>query len=348
MFQPPYGKPWLLYGLLGGSLALNILMVLDKDDPPVSPSTSATAAEHASAEALPDVTPDGPTTASETSSEPASASTDAGSITQDGAQSPPPPGEWQVVEARVKHSLARTFQEAVSREHADALSAVYARLFMWDLDMRRDLQQGDKVRVAWRLNDEGKVEVLAASFRSRKFSKTLTAYRWTMPGDRFPSYWRGDGTEAAFRLANGPLRDYDQITSLLKDRPTHQGMDFKTPVGTPTYSPHSGTVTRVNWSWAGNGNCVEVKFADGIVAKFLHLSELKVSAGAHVQPGQVIALTGNTGRSTAPHLHYQVERNGQVIDPVDYHGTERRAISSAAMPSFLEEVDRLSTLLLGS
>jgi murein DD-endopeptidase MepM/ murein hydrolase activator NlpD len=344
MFQPPYGKPWLLYGLLGGSLALNILMVLDKDDSPVSPSQSVSSADVVSADVLPDVAPDGSTTSTESTPEPASALTDAGPVTQ-GA---PAPGEWRVVEARVKHSLARTFQEAVSGDHADALSAVYARLFMWDLDMRRDLQQGDKVRVAWRLNEEGKVDVLAASFRSRKFSKTLTAYRWTMPGDNFPSYWRGDGTEASFRLTNGPLRDYEQITSLLKDRPTHEGMDFKTPVGTPTYAPQAGTVTRVNWNWEGNGNCVEVKFADGVVAKFLHLSELKVSAGAHVQPGQVLALTGNTGRSTAPHLHYQVERSGRVLDPVDYHGTDRRTINSAAMPSFLEEVDRLSTLLLGS
>jgi murein DD-endopeptidase len=330
MMQPPYGKPWLLYGLLGGSLALNVLMTLDK--PPTEPTAAAAEAHTEVAPALPAVD----------NVDVAVNDVDV-DVDVDVA-----PGEWRVVEARVRHSLARTFQDAVGGEHADALSAVYARLFMWDLDMRRDLQQGDKVRVAWRLNEEGSVEVLAASFRSRKFAKTLTAYRWTRPGDDFPSYWRADGVESSFRLKSGPLQDYEQITSLLKDRPSHQGMDFKAPVGTPIRSPHTGTVSRVNWNWAGNGNCVEVQFSDGVTAKFLHLSELKVTAGAHIQPGQVIALTGNTGRSTAPHLHYQLERGSETLDPVDYHGTERRQLGSDIMPAFLAEAERLSGLLLGA
>lgn len=344
MLQPPYGKPWLLYGLLGGSIALNLLIIFDRPATVAPPAEVATATAEAPA-AVPAVDPQ-PTALATVAETPSAAVPTAAPL-------PDVPAavnlsEWQVTEARVEHSLARTFQNAVGGEHADALSAVYARLFMWDINMRRDLQQGDKVRVAWRLDDEGMVEVLAASFRSRKFGKTLTAYRWTMPGDRYPSYWRADGTEASFRLQNSPLQDYEQVTSLLKDRPTHQGMDFKAPVGTPIRSPQVGRVTRVNWNWAGNGNCVEVEFADNTIAKFLHLSELKVSAGAHVQPGQVLALTGNTGRSTAPHLHYQLERDGRIVDPIDYHGTERRTISSTAMPDFLTEVERLNSMLLGT
>lgn len=342
MIQPPYGKPWLLYGLLGGSLALNILMAIDSDEAPSAPTPTTEIAD-----ADPAPTADANAGAS-TDADPVAALDDTPAAEDATDDTPAAPGEWQVVEAKVKHSLARTFQDAVGGEHADALSAVYARLFMWDLDMRRDLQKGDKVRVAWRLDGEGKVEVLAASFRSRKFAKTLSAYRWTMPGDAYASYWRSDGQEASLRLTNSPLDDYEQITSLLKDRPSHQGMDFKTPVGTPVRASRSGTVSRINWSWAGNGNCVEVKFDDGTIAKYLHLSELKVNELAHVQPGQVIALTGNTGRSTAPHLHYQVEQNGKIVDPIDYHGTERRQLPSGAMPAFLEEAERLSAMLLGT
>jgi len=343
MIQPPYGKPWLLYGLLGGSLALNFLMVLEQDREPAAAPVAAdtTPAASAAVAATPGAAPG-------TDAEPALDTPDAEQPPAADVTATPAPGEWRIVEARVEHSLARTFKSAVGGDHADALSATYARLFMWDIDMRRDLQKGDKVRVAWRLSDDDKVEVLAASFRSRKFGKTLTAYRWTAPGDTYPSFWRADGVESALRLKGSPLRDYEQITSLLKDRPSHEGMDFKAPVGTPIYTPRAGTVTRVNWNWAGNGNCAEVRYSDGSVAKFLHLSELKVTAGANVQPGQVIALTGNTGRSTAPHLHYQVERAGKIVDPVEYHGTERRNLPTDVMPAFLQEAERLSTLLLGS
>ena len=336
MIQPPLGKPWLLYALLGSSLALNLLMVSDKDTPAdagdpvaeVSDVPSGVAAEATAA-----------------------ADAEAGA----GLEAPPVDAEvevtdavdlgtWQSLEARVEHSLARTFQKN-GGEHADALSAVYARLFMWDIDLRRDLQKGDKVRVLWRLDESGKVEIAAAKLRSRKYGKTLTAYRWQAPGDEYTSYWRSDGVEASLRLKNSPLASYEQITSLLKDRPTHRGMDFKTPVGTPTRTPKAGTVTRVNWNWAANGNCVEVQFDDGTLAKYLHLDELKATAGARVQPGQVVALTGNTGRSTAPHLHYQLDRGKKNIDPIDYHGTERRRLTDEVTATFKVEVERLNAML---
>jgi len=147
-------------------------------------------------------------------------------------------------------------------------------------------------------------------------------------------------------MRNTPIEEYERITSLPEDRPTPAGMDFKTPVGTPVRTPKSGQVTRVNWKFAGNGNCVEIRLNDGTIAKYLHLSELKVSAGARVQAGQVIALSGNTGRSTAPHLHYQLEKpNGRIIDPVDYHGTERRQIPPELMPAFRQEMQRMDALL---
>ena len=173
----------------------------------------------------------------------------------------------------------------------------------------------------------------------------MAAYRWQAPGDAFTSYWQEDGTEVPYRLQDGPLQDYEQITSLLKDRPSHAGMDFKTPVGTPVVSPKAGTVARVNWNWNANGNCVEVKHDDGAVIKYLHLSESRVSVGDRVGKGDVIALTGNTGRSTAPHLHYQVEKAGKVLDPLEYHGTVRRRVEGQTLQSLMTETGRLDAIL---
>ena len=111
-------------------------------------------------------------------------------------------------------------------------------------------------------------------------------------------------------------------------------MDFKAPVGSPVVTPKAGTVTRVNWNTRPNGNCIEIRFADGTLAKFLHLEETSVRPNQHVRAGQRIATSGNTGRSTAPHLHYQLDRGRRTIDPVKYHGTTQRSLSQAEMASF--------------
>ena len=84
-----------------------------------------------------------------------------------------------------------------------------------------------------------------------------------------------------------------------------------------------------------------MRFDDGTVAKFLHLSAVKVRRGARVKAGEVIALTGNTGRSTAPHLHYQLERGPRTVDPVDYHGTLQRRLSPAETASLRAQVAAL-------
>lgn len=235
-------------------------------------------------------------------------------------------GEWSALGGPVDQSLARTFQ-GLAGEDGDALVSVFTRLFVWDLDMRRDLQRGDAVAVVWRKAPDGLPEVAAGRLDAKKLGRVLEAYRWQAPGDQFPSYWHLDGSEAPLRLKNGPLKTYEQITSLLKDRPTHKGMDFKTPVGTEVVTPKAGKVTRVNWNWTANGNCIEIEYEDGVLAKFLHLSENRVSEGQHVGAGQVVALSGNTGHSTAPHLHYQLDRGGKTLDPLDYHGTERRSLT---------------------
>jgi murein DD-endopeptidase MepM/ murein hydrolase activator NlpD len=253
---------------------------------------------------------------------------------------------WKVTEAKVSHSLSRTFTQAVGSD-GPALSAVFARLFVWDVDLRRDLLAGDRVEVLWRKDADDKVEIAAARLHTARHGKTLSAFRWQLPGDAHASYWAEDGTEAALRLENSPMNIYEQITALLKDRPTHAGMDFKADTGTPVVSPFDGKVTRINWHWRGNGNCVEVRYADGVMAKFLHLSEIQVKVGQTVSAGETLALSGNTGRSTAPHLHYQVERRGHVVDPVDYHGTSRRQLSSAAMKRFSREMTRLEGLMGG-
>jgi murein DD-endopeptidase MepM/ murein hydrolase activator NlpD len=339
MLQPPYGKPWLLYGILGCSLALNLVLALDRDDPtlpaeaavaPVAPSAQVEASPVAEVAAAPTGASPAPMVDEEMPVVPRDVAADA--------------AQWNIATGKVSSTLSSTFRAAVG-DDGSALSAVYSRLFVWDLDLRRDLRKGDRIDVAWNRAPDDTIEVLAARLHSSKHGRTFAAYRWQAPGDAFTSYWQEDGTEVPYRLQNPPLRDYQQITSLLKDRPTHQGMDFKAPVGTPVVAPFDAQVTRANWNWKSNGNCVELRYPDGAMAKFLHLSEHRVEPGDTVKAGDIIALVGNTGRSTAPHLHYQVEVGSKIVDPLEYHGTVRRKVQGSSMGSLQKEIARQDAVL---
>lgn len=344
-YEPPGGLPWGLYALSGSSLLLNAVLVTRwmmapvpaaQDCAPheIHQAAAAVAPEPAAirAEALAEV---GEHVAAEPVQEEPLADVDTPAV-----PAPALPTGARTIKLTVHHSLARTFQDGVP-ETGPELAAKVARLFVWDLDLRRDLQAGDVVSVVWS-GEADNLEIEAARYESKKLG-VLEAYRFKAPGDDYASWWTPEGTEVARRLQASPLDDYEQITSLLKDRPRHRGMDFKTPVGTPVTSPKAGSVVRTDWNVANNGNCVEVAFTDGTLARFLHLSDTKVKAGDRVTADMVVGLSGNTGHSTAPHLHYELERNEKVVDPVTYHGVSQRSLSERA--GFSELVARLQPSL---
>jgi murein DD-endopeptidase MepM/ murein hydrolase activator NlpD len=97
----------------------------------------------------------------------------------------------------------------------------------------------------------------------------------------------------------------------------HEGIDVTAPMGSPIEAPAGGVVTDAGWE-SGYGNTVIIDHGYGIVTKFAHASKLLVRAGQHVSRGQRIALVGNTGLATGPHLHYEVHVNGRPVDPLKY------------------------------
>lgn len=97
----------------------------------------------------------------------------------------------------------------------------------------------------------------------------------------------------------------------------HQGIDFVAAYGSPVYATASGTVIKAEWE-PGYGNHVIVDHGYSIETLYAHLSEMKVESGDRLDPHQIIGYLGNTGRSSGPHLHYSVFRNGQQVDPKKY------------------------------
>ena len=97
----------------------------------------------------------------------------------------------------------------------------------------------------------------------------------------------------------------------------HQGQDITVKTGTPIYAPADGIVKRAYYA-GGFGNHIKLQHGAGYTTLYAHLSKIKVKHGQKVKRGDIIGLTGNTGRSTAPHLHYEIHHNGKPQNPLDY------------------------------
>ncbi|MFN7130439.1 MAG: M23 family metallopeptidase [Myxococcales bacterium] len=102
---------------------------------------------------------------------------------------------------------------------------------------------------------------------------------------------------------------------VLGEERLHRGVDLSVPIGTTVRAAAAGTV-RVARESKVNGRMVVVDHGDGMRTSYLHNDELLVKRGDRVARGDAIALSGNTGRTTGPHLHYQVELAGEVVDPL--------------------------------
>ncbi|MEX6507929.1 M23 family metallopeptidase [Jiella sp. M17.18] len=106
----------------------------------------------------------------------------------------------------------------------------------------------------------------------------------------------------------------------------HTGIDYAEPEGTVVHATAPGTVTRAGPA-SGYGNLVEIDHGDGISTRYGHLSRIDVVAGQKIAKGERIGAVGSTGRSTGPHLHYEVRRDGAPIDPQDFYRIGSRIAS---------------------
>ncbi|MCF6169855.1 MAG: M23 family metallopeptidase [Bacteroidales bacterium] len=105
---------------------------------------------------------------------------------------------------------------------------------------------------------------------------------------------------------------------IYKVKKFHAGVDFSAPQGTPIYSTGTGVVIKTRRSKRGYGNTIEIDHGYGYQTFYAHVKEFKVKKGEKVKRGQIIATVGNTGKSTAPHLHYEVRKNKRTVNPIYY------------------------------
>lgn len=109
-----------------------------------------------------------------------------------------------------------------------------------------------------------------------------------------------------------------RIDPIYKDRRLHAGLDFTAASGTPIYATADGVVRDAGFNTGGYGNRVLINHGFGYETTYSHMYKIKARVGERVKRGEVIGYIGNTGKSTGPHLHYEVHRNGVPVDPIYY------------------------------
>ncbi len=256
----------------------------------------------------------------------------------------------QSLNFKIKNSLNYSVCKMITRENGcAALSAHIGRLMAWLMDINKSMRNGDLLDVMYQQLDEPEqFKILKLSYTSKRFGKTFEAYYFDKFGNG--GYFDKEGNEIARRIveSQSPIRQYTEITSLpgdfRKGAGGHSGTDFKAEEGTPVYSGFAGKVIRTNWNVRANGYCVEIDHPKlGIKTLYLHLSRVKVKRGQTIKAGQQIAESGNTGRTFAPHLHYEIQnrKNKKIIySPFTskYHKSYRRRIPPEHLKAFQRNV----------
>lgn len=221
-----------------------------------------------------------------------------------------------------------------------------ANLFQWQMDFSRDLKQGDTFKVVVErefVNGQstGKSELKAAQITNR--GKTLMAFR-SEDGKFYNE--KGESLERGF--IRTPLERNARISSnynLTRRHPVtgrvqpHNGTDFAVPVGTPVIATGDGVVVKATRHPLA-GNYLVIRHGRQYTTRFLHLSRFLVKEGDKVKRGQRIALSGNTGRSTGAHLHYEFHVNNRPVDPRQVKLPMAEGLNGSERQQFLSRIEQ--------
>lgn len=200
------------------------------------------------------------------------------------------------------------------------------RIFSWDVDFQRDIRRGDKLSLLYERHEteEGVpvkgVNILYASLTVN--GHEIPLYRFET-SDGSIDYFQPDGRSVRKTLMKTPI-DGARISSgfgvrqhpVLGYTKMHKGVDFAAPRGTPIYAAGDGVIEKAS-RYGSFGHYVRIRHNSSLKTAYAHLNGYGkgISAGVRVKQGQVIGYVGTTGRSTGPHLHYEVLKNGAQVNP---------------------------------
>ncbi|GJL91068.1 M23 family metallopeptidase [Hyphococcus sp.] len=249
----------------------------------------------------------------------------------------------------------------MSAKHVGAPDEVIANLadaFAYDVDFQREIFGGDEFEAIFevRYDDRGKLvsagDILYARLKWRGLSREKGYYRFAEDGGDRGDFYDATGQSAKRLLMKTPI-DGARLSSgfgtrkhpILGYARAHKGVDFAAPRGTPIKAAGDGTVLRAN-RYGSFGNYVKIRHANGYETAYAHLNGFArgMRAGKRVRQGDIIAYVGTTGRSTGPHLHYEVHHNGSAVNPQRLKIATGKQLTGAALDRFKAERARIDAM----
>jgi len=228
----------------------------------------------------------------------------------------------------------------------NAVMVNFMKLYSYSVDFQREIRKGDRFEVYYtQYNDEDGErvktgDILFASLQTGK--KPMPLWRFEIPGEGTVDYFDENGQSTKKFLMRTPV-DGARISSnfgmrrhpILGYSKMHTGTDFAAPTGTPIYAAGNGTIVKAGWN-GGYGKYVKIRHANGYETAYAHMSRISkgITPGARVTQGQTIGRVGTTGRSTGPHLHYEVHVKGKKVNPMAIRVPTGRKLEGKALKAF--------------
>ena len=226
------------------------------------------------------------------------------------------------------------------------------RIYSYDVDFQRKVQPGDSFDVFYAGEDEGstnteRTEVLYAGLTLG--GETRKYYRFQTPDDGVVDYYDETGKSAKKFLVRKPVNSAIMRSGfgprrhpILGYTKMHTGVDWATAYGTPIFASGNGMIEKVGPE-GGYGKYIRIKHNNGYETAYGHMSAFAkgMEPGKRVRQGQVIGFVGSTGRSTGPHVHYEILVNGRFVDPLRVRLPRGRSLQGRVLASFEKERDRL-------
>jgi len=224
-------------------------------------------------------------------------------------------------EAKILQSL---YKSAINLNIQPSIIVEFARIYGFQVDFQRDIRKNDSFQIMYEIfeDDNGKIfetgNIVFADLKLRGQSNSF--YHFKKKGSE--GHYDNSGKSVKKALMKTPINGAKLSSSFgMRKHPIdgynkmHRGTDFAAPLGTPIMASGDGIIIKSAWC-GGGGNCVKIKHNSTYSTVYAHMSKFAagIKKGIRVKQGQIIGFVGSTGKSTGPHLHYEVIKNGKKIN----------------------------------